>query len=114
MLKCLNCKSENLLKRGFRYNNLGKKQKYFCQDCKKWFVEDEGFNRMRYDSKIIVLAIHMHNEGLSLFQVKNILWQHHSVSVARSTIRYWVEKYSAFLKYHKFNSANIKGKTTFR
>ena len=114
MLKCLNCKSENVLKRGFRYNHLGKKQKYFCQDCKKWFVENDGFNRMRNDSKIIVLAIHMHNEGLSLFQVKNILWQHHGIKVTRRTISQWTKKYSAFLKSDKFTSTQIKRKTTLR
>ena len=47
-IKCPDCKSSNLLKQGFRINGNGKKQKYQCLDCKKWFVENDGFKRMRF------------------------------------------------------------------
>ena len=53
---------------------------------------------MRNKKKIIVKAIHLHNEGLSLFQVKDYLWQHEGVKVTRKTIRDWGNKYSIFLK----------------
>ena len=53
-IKCSNCKSSNLLKQGFRINHNGKKQKYQCIDCKKWFVEDDGFKRMRFKKKLLL------------------------------------------------------------
>lgn len=97
-LKCPKCKSKDVRKRGFRINKIGEKQKYQCYKCKKWFVEDDGFKRMRYNKKDIARAIHLHNEGLSLFQVKDHLWQHDGVKVTRETINRWTKKYSVFLK----------------
>ena len=109
-MRCLNCKSEKIIKRGFRYNSVGKKQKYFCQKCDKWFVENDGFKRMRHDPKIIVRAIHMHNDGLSLFQVKNHLYQYDNVKVSGEAIRLWTKKYSIFLKSDNKTKTKIKGK----
>ncbi|MEK6848313.1 MAG: hypothetical protein AABX65_01640 [Nanoarchaeota archaeon] len=108
-IKCFNCKSSNLLKQGFRINNNGKKQKYQCIDCKKWFVEDDGFKRMRFKKEIIAKAIHQHIDGFSLFKVQYHLWQHEGVKVSRKTILLWERKYSAFLKSDKRKSqANYK------
>ena len=98
MLKCSNCKSKDVRKRGFRFNDSGKKQKYQCFSCKKWFVEDDGFKRMRKKPKIITRAVHMHNDGMSLWDVKDHLWQHDGVKITRKTILDWKKKYSVFLK----------------
>ena len=47
-IKCPNCKSPNFLKQGFRINENGKKQKYQCIDCKKWFVENDVIEGVIY------------------------------------------------------------------
>ena len=99
--QCPFCKKSSAVKQGYRKNKLGKKQKYQCLECKKWFVKDDGFKRMRHKSKIIARAIHMHNDGLSLFQVQNHLYQYDNVKVSRETIRLWIKKYSVFLKSSK-------------
>jgi len=98
ILKCLYCKLKDVRKRGYRNNKVSKKQKYQCFNCKKWFIKKDGFERMRYNKKIIARAIHLHNEGLSLFQVKDHLWQHDGIKVSRETINRWTKKYSVFLK----------------
>ena len=113
-LKCPKCKSKNIVKRGFRYNRVRKKQKYRCLECERWFIEADGFARMRHKPKDIARAIHMRNEGLSLFQVKNLMWQHDGVKVTKRTISQWTKKYSSFLKSHKFETANIERKTAPR
>jgi len=95
---CPKCKSKNVWKRGFRNNKHSKKQKYHCKKCNHWFIENDGFEGMKYNKKDIVRAIHLHNEGLSLFQVKDHLWQHDGVKVSREAIREWCNKYSVFLK----------------
>jgi len=97
-MKCPNCKSTNVSKKGFRHNKTGKKQRYLCNKCKNNFIKKDGFERMRHNKKIISRAIHMHNDGLSLFQVQNHLWQHDGVRVSRETVREWCDKYSIFLK----------------
>ena len=97
-MRCPKCKSENISKRGKRYNKSEIKQLYLCNKCRKKFIEQDGFERMRYNKKDIVRAVHLHNEGLSLFQIKDHLWQHDGVKVSRETIREWCNKYSVFLK----------------
>lgn len=97
-MKCPFCKSPKILKQGYRKNSTGKKQKFQCIKCERWFVKKDGFERMRHNKKIISRAIHMHNDGLSLFQVQNHLWQHDGIKVTRKTISDWSKKYSVFLK----------------
>jgi transposase-like protein len=91
-MKCPFCKSSKILKQGYRFNSTGRKQKFQCAKCERCF------ERMRHSKKIIARAIHMHNDGLSLFQVQNHLWQHDGVKVTRKTISDWTKKYSIFLK----------------
>lgn len=100
-MKCPKCKSVNISKRGKRYNKSGEKQLYLCNKCKRKFIERDGFERMRYNKKDIVRAIHLHNEGLSLFQIADHLWQHDGVKVSREAVREWCNKYSLFLKSDK-------------
>jgi len=99
--KCVFCKSYSTVKNGLRKRKVRIKQSYLCLSCKKQFVEPDGFERMQYKPEIIARAIHMHNEGLSLFQVQNILWQHDGVKVSRETIRLWCKKFGIFLKSDK-------------
>ncbi len=114
-LICPNCKSKHIAKKGFRHNGLGKKQKYQCTKCKLWFVEDDGFKRMRHKPEDIVRAIHMHNDGMSLFKTQNHIWQHDGVKVTRWTISQWHKKYSLFLKSNSpLRQTKIERKTTFR
>lgn len=100
-MKCPKCKGEDISKRGKRYNKSGEKQLYLCNKCHRKFVEQDGFERMNFDRNDIVRAVHLHNEGLSLFQVKDHLWQHDGVKVSREAIREWCNKYSIFLKSRK-------------
>src|SRR3989338_708861 len=98
---CPKCKSKDVVKRGKRYNKSGAKQRFLCNKCEFIFIKKDGFERMRYNKKDIARAIHLHNEGLSLFQVKDYLWQHEGVKVTRKTISEWIKKYSVFLKSSK-------------
>ena len=65
-IMCSKCHSNDIAKKGFRYNQSGKKQKYQCTECKAWFVYDDGFKRMRKPKEAIVRAIHQVNDSMSL------------------------------------------------
>ena len=109
--KCPFCKKLSVVKQGCRKNKHGKKQKYQCLECGRWFVEDDGFKRMRHKPEDIVRAIHLHNNRLSLFYTKDHLWQHDGVKVTKRTISQWTKKYSAFLKSDNKAGARVKRKT---
>ena len=100
-MKCPKCKSKEIVKRGYRHNKSGTKQLYLCKKCQLTFMKYDGFERMRHNKKDIVRAIHLHNEGLSLFKTQDHLWQHDGVKVTRKTISDWTKKYSIFLKSDK-------------
>ena len=112
-LNCPKCHASDNVKRGKRYNESGVKQLYRCNNCRSTFVEPDGFERMRHKPKFIVRAVHMYNDGLSLFNVQNHLWQHDGVKVTLWAISKWHKKYSLFLKSDTSGSkAKAKGATT--
>jgi transposase-like protein len=113
-MKCPNCRSDKISRRGKRYNKSGEKQLYLCNNCHRKFIEDDGFKRMRHKKEDIVRAVSLHSDGLSLFKTKNQMWQHDGVKVTKRTISQWTKKYSAFLKSSKFSRAKAKGKATLR
>ena len=100
-MKCPKCKTNDIVKRGKRYNKSGEKQLYLCNKCKIKFVKQDGFERMRHNKKDIVRAVHMHNDGFSLFKTQNHLWQHDGIKITRKTVSDWAKKYSIFLKSNK-------------
>lgn len=97
-LKCPFCSSDECVKRGKRRNRSSTKQRYICNKCGRQFVKRDGFEKMRHRPVVIVRAIHMHQDGMSLSKVQNHLWQHDNVKVTRRTISQWEKKYSNFLK----------------
>ena len=50
-MKCPKCKCENISKRGKRYNKSEIKQLYLCNKCHIKFIQQDGFERMRYNKK---------------------------------------------------------------
>lgn len=104
-MNCDYCGSNDIVRKGFRHNASGKKQKWFCHSCKKWFVYDDGFKRMRVNSKHIVRALHEYADGASLKKVKEHLKQHDSIKITRWAIRKWIVKYSSILKKTSRDSA---------
>ena len=105
MVICENCGSTKVVKKGFRHNASGRKQKFFCHSCKKWFVHDDGFKRMRTKPEHIVRALHEYADGASLKKVRVHLSQHDGVKVTRWAIRKWIVKYSHLLKKTSRDSA---------
>lgn len=112
---CVFCHSDRIVKNGKRKRNLRTKQSYLCRSCTKQFVESNGFERMRHRPKIIARAVHMYNDGMSLFNVQNHLWQHDGVKVSIWTISKWHKKLSVFLKSDTPGSkTNTQRQTAFR
>jgi transposase-like protein len=100
-IKCIHCKSQNFVKQGYRNTkNRGKIQKYFCQNCKKYFTADLGFYRMRTNEKIITLSIDMYLANLSSRKMRNQLNRHFNTKRSHQTVLNWVRKYS--LMVHNF------------
>lgn len=114
MLTCELCGSNKVAKKGMRHNASGSKQKFFCHSCKKWYVHDDGFKRMRIKPEHIVRALHEYGDGASLKKVREHLRQHDGVKVTRWAIRKWLIKYAHLLKKTSRNSVlqRLRGAST--
>ena len=44
---CPNCKSNNIIKRGKRYNKSGIKQRFLCNKCESIFIKKDGFENYK-------------------------------------------------------------------
>jgi transposase-like protein len=99
MPKCNLCQSSDyVVKSGMRHNKSMDKQMYWCKRCNHRFTPNDGFLRMRKPKEIIVEAVSLYIDGLSLSKVQKHLWQHHGVKVSRWAILKWVRKYSRLLQ----------------
>jgi len=95
---CPKCNSNKTKKRGFRQTeNRGKIQRYFCNECKKSFVVDEGFFRMRNSPQKITLSIDLFYRGVSTRKVQEHLQAFYPHNSSNVTIYNWIVKYSKMI-----------------
>jgi transposase-like protein len=58
--------SQNIVKRGYRKTQNGKVQRFFCNDCKRKFIIDEGFERMKATPETVTVALDLYFKGISM------------------------------------------------
>ncbi len=86
---CTHCGSENYI----RYGKENNKQMYKCKDCKRKFVDNMFFERLKADPKIICLTLDLYFKGVSLRKVADHLKQFYKINVVHTTILRWIERY---------------------
>ena len=107
---CRFCKSTNLGNYGNRYTKQGKKKRYKCKECNRTFTYDDGFLNMKTPRHIVVEALQLYLEGLSLSKVQYHIKAFHGFKIHRPSILYWMKKYSKLLKdFIKKQKPKIKG-----
>lgn len=100
-VKCKFCRGQNFIKKGLRNTeNRGKIQKYFCQDCQRYFTADLGFYRMRNSEAKITSAIDLYFSNLSSRKVRNHFRRHLEHNASHVTVLDWCRRYT--LKVQKY------------
>ncbi|MGH2611498.1 MAG: DDE-type integrase/transposase/recombinase, partial [Rhabdochlamydiaceae bacterium] len=89
---CPKCNSENITKYGIRKTKTAKIQRYTCKDCGKWFVFNQGFERMRANPQAITSAMQLYFSGESLRNVTTFL-KLQGVKVSHVAVYKWIKKY---------------------
>jgi len=93
-LKCPECSSKEVTKRGFRYTERREKiQKYFCKSCNHRFILDSPFFRMRNKEQVITQCMDLYYSGMSFRKIADHLKRFFPSNVNASTIYRWVMKY---------------------
>ena len=106
--ECIFCKSKNIVKAGFRFNHTTKKQRWKCNSCKRFFVVEDGFWKMKHKREVITNCLDLYMNGMSLRKIKGHFNQFSDYQISHQSILNWIRKYAVLLKelkdYHqKFN-----------
>jgi transposase-like protein len=94
---CLFCKSEQIIKKGLRYNKYGDIQKFRCLACGRYFTINFGFERMKHNPQGITTAMQLYFSGESLRNTARSL-RLLGVHVCHRTVYNWIEKYTALME----------------
>jgi len=95
---CKFCRSENIVKRGYRNTQNGKVQRFFCKDCKRFFIIDEGFEKMKATPETVTVALDLYFKGISMRAIVDHIKQFYGVEVSHVAIYKWIRKYVAMMK----------------
>lgn len=93
--KCGKCQS---VRAGFRKNKSGLLQKHKCTACNHFFVKRNGFERMRTRPEIIVCALDLRAQGMSLGKIVNHIKHLYNVKITRQTVLDWQNKFGEKLQ----------------
>jgi transposase-like protein len=99
---CTFCNSSNIIKRGIRKNKKYDLQRFYCNDCKRWFVFNTGFEGMRASPQVITNALQLYFSGESLRKVHEFL-QLQGVTVSHMTVYRWIKKYVGLMEKYLEN-----------
>ncbi len=94
---CPSCMSEQIVKHGLRRNKYGVIQRYVCKNCKRWFVFNLGFERMKASPQTITSAMQLYFTGESLRNVQKFLGLQ-GVQVSHVAVYKWIRKYVSLME----------------
>ncbi len=93
---CLYCGSQALVRDGLRHNKNGDIQRFTCKGCRKRFVRNLGFERLKATPQIVTSALQLYFTGESLRNTKKFL-RLQGVEVSHQTIYNWIKRYTALM-----------------
>lgn len=99
---CPNCSSDNIVKHGLRHNKYGNIQKYTCKQCRKNFVFNMGFEKMRASPEAITSAMQLYFSGESLRNVTQFL-KLQGVKISHVAVYKWIKKYVSLMEKYLEN-----------
>jgi transposase-like protein len=89
---CKFCQSIDIIKKGLRKNKTYSLQVFKCQDCKRRFTVNLGFEKMKASPQVITSAIQLRFSGESLRNVQKFL-ELQGLEISHVTVQNWIEKY---------------------
>jgi transposase-like protein len=90
--KCPHCHGSHTVLRGFRKNDIGRKQLFLCKSCGRKFTPDDGYLRMRFPRETIRKAVSLYGKGFSSSEVRTRL-ERQGIRVSRWTVLKWVKRF---------------------
>ena len=97
MFRCPRCKKTDSVKAGLRKNKSGFVQKHLCNNCGYLFINRNGFEKMHTNPEIVVTALDLRAQGLSLGKICKHLYVKYNVKISRKSILDWQKKFGEMI-----------------
>jgi transposase-like protein len=91
-VRCDQCNSLNVIKRGTRKTKSGIRQRYECKECGRRFT-NEPIKHRKANTKLIALSMDLYYKGLSLRKIADTIEQFYGISLHHETIRIWINTF---------------------
>lgn len=93
-IRCPECQSRHIVKRGKRKQRFRIVQIYQCKECKKRFVTKPLEHKM-YPAQVIYSAINYYNLGHTLDETSILVNKKFKVKTSRSTVHLWIKEFQS-------------------
>lgn len=109
MITCVFCNSKNIVRNGMRCCKTQRKQRYLCRACKRAFIMNQEFSKLKGTPHVVTLTMDLYFKGISLRKIQDHLDQFYNLRIHHETIRRWIKKYMKIMdvyvsKYKLFGS----------
>ena len=88
VIPCDRCGSIRVI----HYGSYGKKQVFYCKDCKHKFRES-SIIRTKFTPELVTLSLDLYFSGLSLRKIVRTVNDHFNIKLGASTLYDWIKKY---------------------
>ena len=106
-IKCVECGSMNVIKKGVRNNKFEVKPVFKCNDCFKKFTFSKIKNKT-YPANVIMDCVSNYNLGYSLNESRKLTAKKFKIKVSEKTIYNWVKEFNNICSYHRIRGKAIK------
>lgn len=95
ILKCVRCNSPFIIKKGsYEHKDGTQKQRYYCNECKHWFVffPNRPKPEMVVQGKLLNYAIRLRRLGFSYHKIRKYIKERKNKTVSVRAIWYAIKK----------------------
>jgi len=104
---CPYCSGKNFIKSGKRIKKYETQQRYFCNDCKRFFVP-QLVKGKSFPLKVILDGLSFYNSGYTLVESCKFLKENYGMEVQDSTLAEWVKEFEPLCRYSRLRPYALK------
>lgn len=104
---CPYCSGKNFIKSGKRVKKYETQQRYFCNDCKRFFVP-QLVKGKSFPLKVILDGLSFYNTGYTLVESCKFLKENYGMEVKDSTLCDWVKEFEPLCRYARLRPYGLK------
>ena len=105
--RCPYCSGINFIKSGKRIKKYETQQRYFCNDCKRFFVP-QLVKGKSFPLKVILDGLSFYNTGYTLVESCKFLKENYGMEAKDSTLAEWVKEFEPLCRYSRLRPYGLK------